>query len=131
MEYILPLASSSISSTSKVSDVDEVAWTDRLLQTMKYLEEKSINAVLSLTGLKHMYVHDTLFATSVPFLTSYFRRPNVYDHFVTACISNNVCECIFTYTGNPSHIRSQGGIIDEDEDAVIHKLNTFIQYIAG
>ncbi|KAF8225381.1 hypothetical protein L208DRAFT_1306555, partial [Tricholoma matsutake] len=51
MEYILPLASS-ISSTLKVTDVDEVAWTDRLLQTMKYLEDKSINVVLTLTGLK-------------------------------------------------------------------------------
>jgi sister chromatid cohesion protein PDS5 len=61
MEYILPLSSSSISSTSKASDVDEVAWTDRLLQTMKYLEEKAINAILTLTGLKYMCVHDPLF----------------------------------------------------------------------
>ncbi|KAF8223437.1 cohesin-associated protein Pds5 [Tricholoma matsutake] len=90
MEYILPLASS-ISSTLKVTDVDEVAWTDRLLQTMKYLEDKSINAVLTLTGLKHI---------------------------------------ILTYIGN-TYIRSQGGIIDEDEDAVVQKLNRLIQHIAG
>jgi sister chromatid cohesion protein PDS5 len=60
MEYILPLPTSSASSTSKASDIDEVAWTDRLLQMMKYLEEKSINAILTLTGLKYTYVHSLI-----------------------------------------------------------------------
>lgn len=35
------------------------------------------------------------------------------------------------YIVNASYFRSQGGIIDEDEDAVTYKLNAFIQYIAG
>ncbi|KAG5654557.1 hypothetical protein H0H81_000082 [Sphagnurus paluster] len=69
-EYILPLPSSSTSNTSKGGDVDEVAWTDRLLQTMKYLGEKSTNAMLLLTGLKHIH-------------------PTVYDHFLAACQKNN------------------------------------------
>ena len=51
-EYIFPLPSSTTPSTSKGADVDEVAWTDRLLNTMKYLDEKAINALLGLTGLK-------------------------------------------------------------------------------
>ena len=54
MEYILPLSSSSVPSTSKAADIDEAAWTDRLLQIMNYLEEKSINAILVLTGLRYM-----------------------------------------------------------------------------
>ncbi|KAG5641986.1 hypothetical protein DXG03_003815 [Asterophora parasitica] len=70
MEYILPLPSPSTPSTSKGGDVDEVAWTDRLLHTMKYLEEKATNAMLLLTGLKQI-------------------RPTVYDHFLDACMANN------------------------------------------
>ncbi|GLB39171.1 putative cohesin-associated protein pds5 [Lyophyllum shimeji] len=70
MDYIFPLPSSSTASTSKGGEVDEVAWTDRLLHTMKYLEEKSINAVLVLSGLKQV-------------------RSTVYEHFLDACIKNN------------------------------------------
>ncbi|KAG6836734.1 hypothetical protein H0H93_004140 [Arthromyces matolae] len=58
MEYILPLPSTSSPSTSKEGDVDEIAWTDRLLQTMKHLEEKAINAILILTGIKQGGVID-------------------------------------------------------------------------
>ncbi|OBZ77502.1 Sister chromatid cohesion protein pds5 [Grifola frondosa] len=50
-EYILPLPSPS-ASTSKGSDIDEVAWTDRLLLTMRFLDEPAINALLSFSGLK-------------------------------------------------------------------------------
>ncbi|KAG6864378.1 hypothetical protein C0991_010047 [Blastosporella zonata] len=39
---------------SGASEVDEVAWTDRVLLTMRYLEEKATNALLSLTGLKQL-----------------------------------------------------------------------------
>lgn len=53
-EYILPLPSSSTPSSSKGGEIDEVAWTDRLLHTMKYLEERSTNAILLLSGLKAM-----------------------------------------------------------------------------
>ncbi|KAG6907699.1 hypothetical protein DXG01_007755 [Tephrocybe rancida] len=94
MEYILPLPSSSTPSTSKGGELDEVAWTDRLLLTMKYLEERSTNALLLLTGLKQV-------------------RPNVYDHLVDACIKNN------------------GGIIDEDEEAVAQRLNSLIHHISS
>ncbi|RDB27480.1 Sister chromatid cohesion protein pds5 [Hypsizygus marmoreus] len=69
-DYILPLPSSSTPSTSKGGDVDEVAWTDRLLLTMRYLDEKSTNALLVLSNTKQV-------------------RPTVFDHFVEACIKNN------------------------------------------
>jgi hypothetical protein len=60
---------------------------------MTYLEEKSINAVLTLSGLKSMCVEgSTLSIIPVSLLTSYSRRPNVYDHFLSACIKNNVRE---------------------------------------
>lgn len=55
-EYILPLPLPPSSSTSKGGEIDEIAWTDRLLNTMKYLEERSINVLLTLTGLRQMYV---------------------------------------------------------------------------
>jgi len=35
------------------------------------------------------------------------------------------------YAGSVSYVRSQGGIIDQDEDAVVQKLNVFTRYIAG
>ncbi|KAI0938430.1 hypothetical protein AcW1_001836 [Taiwanofungus camphoratus] len=50
-EYILPLPSSP-SSSSKGNEVDEGAWTDRLLYTMKFLDGTAINAILSLSGMK-------------------------------------------------------------------------------
>ncbi|KAG6901443.1 hypothetical protein C0995_011956 [Termitomyces sp. Mi166 len=93
MEYILPLPSLSTPSTSKGGEVDEVAWTDRLLHTMKYLEEKPTNALLVLTGVKQV-------------------RPNVYDHFLDACVKNN------------------GGVIDENEELVVQRLNVLTQHIS-
>ena len=56
MEHILPLPLSSAQSTSKGTDMDEVAWTDRILITMKYLDEKTTSALLTVAGLKQMYV---------------------------------------------------------------------------
>ncbi|KAL0958138.1 hypothetical protein HGRIS_000306 [Hohenbuehelia grisea] len=40
-------------------------------------------------------------------------RPTIFEHFVDACVKNN------------------GGIIDEDEDKVIRKLNAVIQHISS
>ena len=48
-DYILPLPSSG---GSKGPEVDEVAWTDQLLSVMRYLTEKSIKALLGLSGIK-------------------------------------------------------------------------------
>ncbi|TFK41636.1 armadillo-type protein [Crucibulum laeve] len=67
--HILPLPTAS-TSLNKTSEVDEVAWTDRLLITMGRLSEKSINALLGLSGLKAI-------------------RPTPYDHFLDTCIKNN------------------------------------------
>ena len=53
-EYILPLPSASSPSTSKNVDADEVAWTDRLLNIMQYLDEKAVKALLAMTGIKVM-----------------------------------------------------------------------------
>ncbi|RXW15368.1 hypothetical protein EST38_g10488 [Candolleomyces aberdarensis] len=65
-DYILPLPSSG----SKGPEVDEVAWTDRLLSVMRLLTEKSIKALLGLSGIK---------AT----------RPNIYQVFIDTCIQYN------------------------------------------
>ena len=51
---------------------EEVAWTDRLLTVMRYLDEKSVATLLAISNLK-------------------FQRPSVYDHYLQCCIDNNVC----------------------------------------
>ena len=52
-DYILPLPSPPTASSSKnASDVDEAAWTDRLLYVMTFLNEQATNVLLSLSGLK-------------------------------------------------------------------------------
>ncbi|KAF8869879.1 armadillo-type protein, partial [Infundibulicybe gibba] len=94
MDHILPLPSSTSVPSSKSNEIDEVAWTDRLLYTLQYLDEKSVKALLNLSGLKTL-------------------RPNIFDHFVEACIKNN------------------GGIIDENEELVVRKLNAVVQHIAA
>ncbi|KAJ3508895.1 hypothetical protein NLJ89_g5509 [Agrocybe chaxingu] len=68
LEYIFPPPSISTSFASKEKDVDEVAWTDRLLNTMRYLSEKSVATLMGVAGLKAS-------------------RPNIYDHFLGMCIS--------------------------------------------
>ncbi|EKM56477.1 uncharacterized protein PHACADRAFT_207705 [Phanerochaete carnosa HHB-10118-sp] len=68
-DYILPLPAAS-SSTGKTSEIDEVAWTDRLLTTMKYLDPIAVNTLLSLSGLK-------------------MPRPTAYEHYIESCIANN------------------------------------------
>ena len=57
-DYILPLplASSSSKDKSAIVEIDEVRWTDRLLNTIKYLEDdKALNALLVCTNLKLGY----------------------------------------------------------------------------
>jgi sister-chromatid-cohesion protein PDS5 len=56
-EYILPLPSSSTPSTSKSTEVDEVAWTDRLLTVMAFLDDdQAVNTLLSMSGVQRGYV---------------------------------------------------------------------------
>jgi sister chromatid cohesion protein PDS5 len=50
-EYILPLPSAS-SSSGKTSEVDEAAWTDRLLTIMKNLDAPEKNTLFGLSGIK-------------------------------------------------------------------------------
>ena len=47
-DYILPLPSNG----SKGAEVDDVAWTDRLLCVMKFLDTKAINVLLSFSNIK-------------------------------------------------------------------------------
>ncbi|KAJ7839550.1 armadillo-type protein [Mycena olivaceomarginata] len=100
-EFILPLPSaSSAPSTSKsasvnAGEVDEGAWTDRLLTVMAFLDdEHSMNTLLAFSGVQRA-------------------RPTIFEHFVKACIANN------------------GGVIDEDEEAVTAKLGGLIKYLSG
>lgn len=53
-DFILPLPSSSTgsASTSKNVEVDEVVWTDHLLNTMQHLDDLGINTILSMSGIK-------------------------------------------------------------------------------
>lgn len=70
-DYIFPLPSASSASTSKNVDVDEVAWTDRLLNIMRYLDDRGVNTVLLLSGIKGS-------------------RPSPYELYLQSCIQNNV-----------------------------------------
>ncbi|KAI6158061.1 armadillo-type protein [Pisolithus tinctorius] len=95
-DYIFPLpplSNVASTSTSKNIEVDETAWTDRLLNVMQYLDDTAINAVLSMSGVK-------------------VNRPTAYEHFLQACIQNN------------------GGVIDENEEAVKQKLVNIIRHLS-
>ena len=48
-EYILPFPS--VSGQRNV-EVDEAAWTDRVLTIMKFMDEKATSTLLGLTGIK-------------------------------------------------------------------------------
>ncbi|KAJ7432911.1 armadillo-type protein [Mycena galericulata] len=94
-EYILPLPSSSTPSTSKGAEVDEVAWTDRLLTVIAFLDDdQAINILLTLSGVQRA-------------------RPTVFEHLVQSCVLNN------------------GGVIDENEEAITTKLSNTIKYISA
>ena len=47
-EYVFPL----ITSSAKEPEIEEPIWTDRLLTTMKFLNERGINHLISFSGLK-------------------------------------------------------------------------------
>ncbi|KAI0264684.1 armadillo-type protein [Gloeopeniophorella convolvens] len=64
-EFVFPLLAS-----SREADMDESVWTDRLLTTMKFLDEKAIASLISFSGLK-------------------LARPSVYERFVQCCRENN------------------------------------------
>lgn len=52
-DHILPLPLPPSSSSSKnASDVDEAAWTDRLLYVMTFLDDPATNVLQSFSGLK-------------------------------------------------------------------------------
>ncbi|KAE9387817.1 cohesin-associated protein Pds5 [Gymnopus androsaceus JB14] len=92
--HILPLpAYSPNPANGKTAEVDEVAWTDRLLNVMRYLSEKGVNALINLSNLKTRQV------LQVPL---YGSRP--IDYFIDACVEYN------------------GGVIDEDDEKVTQKL---------
>jgi len=55
-EYIIPLPSMTTSSSTKEKEVDEATWTDRLLNVMRYLSEKSVQLLIGLAGLKALCV---------------------------------------------------------------------------
>ena len=48
-EYIFPLPANN---SSKGNDLDETVWTDRLLTIMRHLDEKAINILLAVSGIK-------------------------------------------------------------------------------
>ncbi|KAH9968243.1 armadillo-type protein [Russula dissimulans] len=95
-EYIFPL----IPSYSKENEIDEFTWTDRLLTTMKFLNERTVNSLISFSGLKLMHVSPST-------------RPSIYERFVQCCKENN------------------GGIIDENEEETIRRLNICIQRLSA
>ncbi|KAG8216411.1 hypothetical protein J3R82DRAFT_6516 [Butyriboletus roseoflavus] len=94
-DYVLPLPSSSTTSasTSKNVEVDEVAWTDHLLNTMQHLDDLAVNTILSMSGIKA-------------------NRPTMYEHYLQACIQNN------------------GGVIDENEESIIQRLNNVVKHLS-
>ncbi|KZT28070.1 hypothetical protein NEOLEDRAFT_1130032 [Neolentinus lepideus HHB14362 ss-1] len=70
VEHILPLPSPPTQSLSKNIEIDESAWVDRLLTTMRYLDESAVSGLLAVSGLK--IVH-----------------PSLYDKYVQNCIEYN------------------------------------------
>ncbi|KAJ7637138.1 armadillo-type protein [Roridomyces roridus] len=70
-QYILPLPSLATTATSKGGEVDEVAWTDRLLTVMAYLDDENVvGNLLQMSTLQRA-------------------RPTIFEHFVQSCVLNN------------------------------------------
>ncbi|KAI0251942.1 armadillo-type protein [Lactifluus subvellereus] len=88
-EYVFPLTASS----SKENEIEEPTWTDRLLTTMRFLNERAVSSLISFSGLK-------------------IARPSIYERFIQCCKENN------------------GGIIDENEEETIRKLNVYVQRLS-
>lgn len=62
-DYVFPLPSllnAASASTSKNAEVDDVAWTERLLNTLRYLDDTAIIAVLSMSGIKSRLVDGSI-----------------------------------------------------------------------
>lgn len=78
--------------------MDEVAWTDRLLLIMRFLDEGAIGGLLNFSGIKTRYVRSfhfrLTFVHESPFGFLNFgwvnSRPTVYERFIEACEANNV-----------------------------------------
>jgi hypothetical protein len=86
-DFVFPFPSASSASTSKSVDVDEVAWTDRLLNIMGYLDDRGVNAVLLLSGIKGS-------------------RPSPYELYLQSCIQNNVSSDLGC-SGSDVHVMHQ------------------------
>ncbi|KAJ3762232.1 cohesin-associated protein Pds5 [Lentinula raphanica] len=70
-EHILPLPQFVPNAeNSKIAEVDEKAWTDHLLNVMRYLTEPSVTALVVLSNIKPI-------------------RPTIIDSFVDACVQYN------------------------------------------
>jgi sister-chromatid-cohesion protein PDS5 len=70
--YIFP-----VPPKDKLDSQFEVSWVDRLLITMRFLDEKAIANMLAMTPLKSA-------------------RPSVYEHYLGACAENNVSRVVDT-----------------------------------
>ncbi|EJD05552.1 uncharacterized protein FOMMEDRAFT_132048 [Fomitiporia mediterranea MF3/22] len=82
-DYILPLPN---------KNDDEVAWTERLLTVMRYLDERAIAALVKIANLQ--------------------QHP-IFELYLQSCIENN------------------GGIIDENEEAVKKRLAGTVRIVSG
>ncbi|KAF5390105.1 hypothetical protein D9757_003848 [Collybiopsis confluens] len=70
-EHILPLpAYTPNQQNGKTADVDEVAWTDRVLNVMRYLSEQGVKALVTLANIKPA-------------------RPTAIDVFLETCVKYN------------------------------------------
>ncbi|KAH9985602.1 armadillo-type protein [Russula vinacea] len=96
-EYVFPLVSSYL----KENEIEESTWTDRLLTTMKFFNERTIGSLISFSGLKITQVLPRTF------------RPSIYERFVQCCKDNN------------------GGVIDENEEEMVRKLNICVQRLSA
>lgn len=62
--HILPLPTYSPNpANGKTAEVHEVAWTDRLLNVVRYLSEKGVNALINLSNLKTRQVLQVLYGS--------------------------------------------------------------------
>ncbi|EGO03586.1 hypothetical protein SERLA73DRAFT_46084 [Serpula lacrymans var. lacrymans S7.3] len=101
-DFIFPIPSIS-PSASKNLEFDEATWTDKLLNTMNFLDEKAIHVALNSSGIKSRWVSCVCFS-------KYF---NAYVYI-------NVLQ--------PTH--SQGGVIDENEEYIKQRLSNIIRHIS-
>ncbi|TFK49359.1 hypothetical protein OE88DRAFT_1646400 [Heliocybe sulcata] len=70
VEQIFPFPSPPATSSSRNNEIDESAWVERLLTTMRYLDASAVGVLLSVSGLK-------------------IAHPSLYDRYVQACVEYN------------------------------------------